>query len=474
MCVKIKKTEDRERDMNKNRHSIKFKTSAMLIFMLVLFAAILFSIIFTLGSYRKRMRFYTYNCYLAVSLHSSVDRFSQAVDRYISSCTKENGDKLSEAFADFRDDLKELHSARFGLDDNLRREVEDINGELVIISTSVNSILATDNTEDIGEVYKNALKSHIGTVNDGISVIYDSLAGDGLAEAQSFKGRTTFVQVLMILLFIAFALMSVYTVVYVKKRIARPIADTCEWARIFKEGYCDMSDLKFDTDNEMAQLAESFNIVKANLVKANALKAEYEKLMQKIQNDEEHKKKFVQQLYDEKREKEAISTVAKRDGLTGLYNRRTFDGIVEEFVGNKPADAEGALFIIDMDNFKNVNDTMGHLSGDEALKTLAGVMRIVFNGGAYLGRYGGDEFIVFLAGYKDDGELERLAADLCGKMDMNFEHDGKSVHLSVSVGVATTVGIEESSELYMKADKALYYSKENGRNQYKLASELDI
>lgn len=458
--------------MEKNRHSIKFKTTMMLIFMLVLFAAILFSIIFTIGSYKKKMKFYTQNCHLVISLHSSVSKFSQAVDRYINNCTDKNGEAVTASFADFRDELKELHSARFGLEDDLRRKVEEMNGELVVISASVNSIIATDNPDDIGEVYKDALKSHIEIVYDGVNYIYDSLADDGLNGYNRFKGSTTFVQVLMILFFIAFGVMSVYAVIYVKKRVAGPIADTWEWARIFKEGYCDMADLKFDSEDEMAQLAESFNIVKQNLVKANALKAEYEKLMQKIQNDEEHKKKFVQQLYDEKREKEAISTVAKRDGLTGLYNRRTFDGIVEEFVSNKPMDTEGALFIIDMDNFKNVNDTLGHLAGDEALKTLAGIMRIVFNG-AYLGRYGGDEFITFIAGYKSDEELEKLAEDLCHRMDMNFEHEGKSVSLSVSVGVSTTVGVEEYSELYMKADKALYYSKENGRNQYKLASELD-
>ncbi|MCM1308728.1 MAG: GGDEF domain-containing protein [Butyrivibrio sp.] len=458
--------------MINNRRSIKFKTTAMLIFMLVLFAVILFTIIFTIGSYKKKMRFYTQSCHLTVSLHISASKFSQAVDKYISDCTESNGRAVSEAFSVFRDDLKALHSARFGLEDGQRREVEEINGELTVISASLNSILETDNAEDIRDVYKNALKSHMDIVNDGIKSVYDSIAEEGDGEYGRFNGRATFSQVIMIIFFIAFFAVSLYFVVYVKKRIAQPIADTCEWARIFKEGYCDMSDLKFNNEDEMTQLAESFNIVKANLVKANALKAEYESLMQKIHNDEEHKKKFVQQLYDEKREKEAISTVAKRDGLTGLYNRRTFDGIVDEFVSNKPSDAEGALFIIDMDNFKNVNDTLGHLAGDEALKTLAGAMRVVFNG-AYLGRYGGDEFIVFIADYKSEEELEALAADLCSKMHMTFEHEGKSVGLSVSVGISTTVGVGEYSELYMMADKALYYSKENGRNQYKLASTLD-
>ena len=129
------------------------------------------------------------------------------------------------------------------------------------------------------------------------------------------------------------------------------------------------------------------------------------------------------------------------------------------------------MFLIDMDNFKSVNDTLGHLAGDEALKTLAGVMRIVFPGG-YLGRYGGDEFIAFAIGVSKEDALSKLGQELCHKMDKNFEYGGKVAKISVSVGIADTVGVDDYSELYMRADKALYYAKEHGRNQYKLASTL--
>lgn len=458
--------------MNKTKGSIKTKTSIMLILMIVLFAAFLFSLIFTIGGYSKQMRFYTQNYYRIVRLNSSANEFAKAVEIYTQSAAKEDKEAVSEAFADFRNDIKELYSIRFRLDGDLKREVENINEELSVLSASLNSILTYDGSGVPDETETAAFGEHMGIVMEKADGIYLSLAEEGIGRYEGFQGGVKFVQVLMVFLFIGFGAMTVYALYFVKNRIAKPIADTCEWARVFKDGYCEMSDLKFNTEDEMSLIAESFNIVKNNLAKANALKAEYEKLMQKIYDDEEHKKKFVQQLYDEKREKEAISTIAKRDGLTGLYNRRTFDGIVDDFVAKKPLGTEGALFIIDMDNFKNVNDTLGHLAGDEALKTLAGMMRIVFHD-AHLGRYGGDEFIVFLAGYGSDEELEKLAADLCARMDMTFEHDGKSVGLSVSVGIATTIGVEEYSELYMQADRALYYSKENGRNQYKLASTLE-
>jgi diguanylate cyclase (GGDEF)-like protein len=232
-----------------------------------------------------------------------------------------------------------------------------------------------------------------------------------------------------------------------------------------------MDDLEYDTDDEIGALCKSFNIVKNNLAQASELKKENEAALRKLQNEEANKMKFVKQLYNEKREKETISSEAKRDGLTGLYNRRSFDSLIEDFVANKPNDTEGALFLIDMDYFKNVNDTLGHLAGDEVLKTLAGAMRMVFPAG-YLGRYGGDEFIAFVTGVTSEEDLDRFGKELCKKMDREYESGGKSVKISVSVGISGTEGIDDYSELYMKADKALYHSKENGRNQYTIASKL--
>lgn len=439
--------------------------------MLALAAAFLFALVFTLGGYSKQMKFYTQNYYRVICVSNSIDIFNSAVSRYLTDGGADNGKAVSDAYASFRDDVKELYSVRFGLGGDLRANVEDINGELANLSALMNTILGYDDVSQIEDLHTSELREHIDTVYDCVDLLLNSLVGDGLDKYNSFKGGVAFVQVLMVLCFIGIVAFIIYTGYFIKVRIAKPIQDTCDWVDMFKDGYSDMSDLKFNTGDEMEHLAEAFNTVKDNFAKANAMKSEYETLMQKIHNDEEHKKKFVQQLYDEKREKEAISTVAKHDGLTGLYNRRTFDGIVDDFMEKKPESAKGALFLIDMDNFKNVNDTLGHLAGDEALKTLAGIMRIVFTG-AYLGRYGGDEFIAFVADYENEGTLERLASDLCVKMDRTFEQGGKSVNLSVSVGIATSDGAEDYSELYMKADKALYYSKENGRNQYKMASTL--
>ncbi|MGN0374492.1 MAG: GGDEF domain-containing protein, partial [Butyrivibrio sp.] len=226
-----------------------------------------------------------------------------------------------------------------------------------------------------------------------------------------------------------------------------------------------MSPLKFNKEDEIQQISESFNIVRDKMRESQKNNEELNEALSKLRKEEEYKKKFVQLLYEEKREKDTISNVAQHDGLTGLYNRRTFDDFVNEFIVRRPGNKDGALFLIDMDNFKGVNDSLGHLQGDEALKTLAGAMRVVFSGG-YLGRYGGDEFIAFIVGCTTETDMERYAGELCRKMHKKLEYNGKTVQLSVSIGAASSVGIKACSELYTRADKALYHSKENGRNRY--------
>ena len=108
-----------------------------------------------------------------------------------------------------------------------------------------------------------------------------------------------------------------------------------------------MADLKYKREDEIGLTLKAFNTVKDKLKHANELMEEYKDTTEKLKLEEENKKNFAKQLYVEKRNNEAISAEAKRDGLTGLFNRRTFDEIVDEFVRHKDeSGAEGALAVV--------------------------------------------------------------------------------------------------------------------------------
>ena len=155
---------------------------------------------------------------------------------------------------------------------------------------------------------------------------------------------------------------------------------------------------------------------------------------------------------------ESLSFKASHDGLTGVYNRAGYE-LIRESVDL----ATTALLILDVNFFKEINDTSGHETGDEALKKVGRVLTENFRSVDYICRIGGDEFTVFMVNLKDKPEeLIRRKVEQINEA-LADTSDG-SPAVSMSVGIAVGDGEADSQELFRRADTALYYVKENGRN----------
>jgi len=155
--------------------------------------------------------------------------------------------------------------------------------------------------------------------------------------------------------------------------------------------------------------------------------------------------------------------LAMLDGLTGLFNRRYFDiNVVKEFRRAKRYNKDCSLLLLDLDNFKKINDTKGHLFGDMVLKNLAVILVRTSREEDVLCRYGGEEFIIILPETAADGALcygERLRVNLHG--DPFFQEHG----ITVSGGVASfSLGGDSPYEVLEIADKALYRAKDKGKD----------
>ena len=162
-------------------------------------------------------------------------------------------------------------------------------------------------------------------------------------------------------------------------------------------------------------------------------------------------------------EQEQFINRAQRDPLTGLYNR---DGFMEQYA---TMDVKESLTyaILDIDNFKQVNDKIGHAGGDAALKILADTLSSVFQKQAIVGRYGGDEFMVCVYDM-DKYEVAALFDKLVKAMDCDMDYQGKIKHLSISLG-ATYAGQKMPLDVLLKsADKVLYLVKEQGKNNWNM------
>lgn len=184
---------------------------------------------------------------------------------------------------------------------------------------------------------------------------------------------------------------------------------------------------------------------------------------------EELRKSLAKKLMLKTQEVEDIQNKSQKDALTGLWNRSYTEKLVDEIF----EDGEiGSLMMIDMDNFKAINDNYGHIAGDHTLKMFAETLESYCGKEDILCRIGGDEFVAFIRSVHTKNELSNLAgdilADLCRKLD-ECKFDTNS---SVSIGIAQAPDDGAVfKDLYNAADKALYYVKQNGKNAFHFYSD---
>ena len=167
-----------------------------------------------------------------------------------------------------------------------------------------------------------------------------------------------------------------------------------------------------------------------------------------------------------------LTVYASTDSLTKVMNRAAFSTLVDAFLKEVRAAehrANGALLIIDADNFKAVNDRYGHDRGDEALVTIAESIKSTIRAPDIVGRLGGEEFGVFLPGANRD-QAERVAERIRATVnDVAFVPDGTVYPLSVSVGGAVFEATLPFADLFRSADQQLYAAKQRGRNRVVIA-----
>lgn len=170
----------------------------------------------------------------------------------------------------------------------------------------------------------------------------------------------------------------------------------------------------------------------------------------------------------QKKENADLRQKAEHDLLTGLYNRITTTALVDEAIANSKKGDRHALFVIDIDNFKKVNDNLGHLCGDQLIVDTAEQIRRQFREDDIVGRIGGDEFVIFIKNI--NSELVLKKADVLQRMFVALRNNEKiDCALSGSIGVSFYPADGAAyDELFQKADLAMYAAKNGGKNSFRI------
>ena len=159
-----------------------------------------------------------------------------------------------------------------------------------------------------------------------------------------------------------------------------------------------------------------------------------------------------------------LETLAKTDLLTGLLNHQAFYNCANAL----PVESAcGYFMLIDLDDFKQINDTYGHMYGDNVLKKVGRVLSAMLKDGDYAGRIGGDEFALYFSKVSSDKEAALLAEKILEDLHQTAQESGLKLP-GLSIGIASKNSGEKSKKALIKADEKMYEAKQSGKNRYQL------
>ena len=183
----------------------------------------------------------------------------------------------------------------------------------------------------------------------------------------------------------------------------------------------------------------------------------------------------VLDISKQREEKDSLIKAAEQDLMTGVLNHESAMNKIDFHIHSEGLDQLNALFMIDVDNFKEINDHFGHRTGDNVLVDIAQKITKTFRDTDIVGRVGGDEFIVLMKNLDKAWMANNKAQELINTLQYDCQRNGESVLMTSSVGVVVfTGGKAPLEDLYSEADAALYKAKNLGKNRFVFSEDSDI
>ena len=304
---------------------------------------------------------------------------------------------------------------------------------------------ARASTSDLRDRQVNLLVMQLTTGVQGISESVDQWA-DSLDEQENQTRRHYYAVVLgiFLLMLAAVAVMSALLIT----RVLRPLGKLQQAVRAVANGDVSVRSATGKAD-EFGELSQAFDQMAVDLVRT-----------------------LREEVAERKQMEEQVREMAFSDHLTGLPNRRMLmDRLEQALVTASRLGHQDALLFIDLDNFKSLNDTLGHDKGDALLRQIATRLKGCVRDGDTVARLGGDEFVVMLQGLNADPleaakQVHVVAAKILGVLGQTYELDGHGHHSSASVGCTLFGGFprEKLEEPLKRAELAMYQAKAAGRN----------
>lgn len=180
----------------------------------------------------------------------------------------------------------------------------------------------------------------------------------------------------------------------------------------------------------------------------------------------------ISDIDERRRERDKLISNAQHDPLTGLYNKIAVESFIRSYLRSSDGNIRHAMMIIDVDDFKGINDHLGHLFGDAVLSEISEKLQTVFRSTDLIGRFGGDEFLVFLKNVGDWEQVAQKARAVCDIFRQTYTGENRDYKISGSVGISIFPEHGKNFyELFQAADTALYAAKNKGKDGFVIYGE---
>lgn len=261
---------------------------------------------------------------------------------------------------------------------------------------------------------------------------------------------------------------------YIKDSISTleliPQSDISSKKTVFINFYKELTDKSLSSyENTNERFEELTNMHQQTLNECQQVHIDLPSLTHKFNDIQEHMcdevqkaNKIISELSQEVRNLEKISNI---DALTKIYNRRALISFLEKICTKENFNSNLHLLLIDIDDFKKVNDTYGHLAGDKILIYLSNILKKTLRDGDKIFRYGGEEFVIII-NRVDRSTCHSIASRLLKLVEENnLIYQGHHINVTMSIGSTEYINGDTPESIISRADKALYKSKELGKNQ---------
>lgn len=451
--------------------SIKFRLilASVLIFLMAVILASLAQ--YSFYAYFNQIDYYSKSYYELIDFKTNFSDMCKYAESYMKNGTDESFSQYNDKKTYLDVLVNELGNAYAEMDnDEQKALVHAICNSYRNYSYNL-SQLVSENALDssLAEYYSDYTEDE-----DYIDGYVETLLDNRFVEGQNYQknmlSQMNVFRVVQISMFLVLFAAIMYIILIVFFNIVRPVLKIADSAKQLADGNLDIDDVEFADmkhDDEIKNLVEVFNNMKNNMKKMIEMKNRNLKMREQLDAQQlaENAKKELQSA---KYQNEILYKKANYDNLTGIFNRNAFENEVRSVLGSYTDKNIGALMVIDVDNFKMVNDTLGHQGGDEVLKLLARCLTNVLMNCGFAGRWGGDEFVGFINNAENIDFIKQKSSDLCQLMNRQFVFKGIIHGISISVGVCPMTKGYELKRAYENSDKMLYDVKEMGRNNYKI------